>query len=81
MASILVSSIGEEMAIIKQEIIGGKTYAHFFPTESFLAEVRGKVNHYIKDMRYNLREGNTELADLVEEWQQDGKVKVSKGAA
>jgi hypothetical protein len=46
---------------------------YFFPTETFECEENGSV--YIEGQRYQVREGNEQLAQLVSDWLDQGKVK------
>ena len=62
------------MAKIKQRTMGGATIAKFEALEDFECKELGSV--YVKGMRYNIREGNEILPPFVEQWLEEGKVKM-----
>lgn len=62
------------MAKIEQKVMGGATIARFEALEDFSCEELGSV--YAKGMRYNIREGNTVLPPFVDQWIEEGKVKL-----
>ena len=60
---------------IKVVVPAGAPLYTFTPLETFEAEVCGHTNIYMTGMGYTVREGNTELHELVGEWIAAGKVK------
>lgn len=50
----------------------GKVLFYFSPTQTFECEENGSV--YIKGQRYQVREGNEPLQQLVSNWVESGKV-------
>ncbi|HEY9200761.1 MAG TPA: hypothetical protein VIQ81_04105 [Gammaproteobacteria bacterium] len=50
----------------------GRVLSYFRPTETFECEENGSV--YVKGQRYQVREGNEQLQQLVADWEELGKV-------
>jgi len=51
----------------------GRVLFHFYPTETFECEENGSV--YVEGQRYQVREGNEQLQQLVLGWEEQGTVK------
>ena len=59
-------------ADIVQKTLGGRVIGGFIPNSNFTCPVTNSI--YVKGQFYNIRQGNKELINRVNDWVRSGKV-------